>query len=485
MGSPAGSGLLRKPDTMLPQRLARSADTTEGVTPSPAVRAWIANRNAHQLHEARRIPFSGLHKWRFDDATGDLAHDSGKFFTIQGLRVQTDYGPVRSWTQPIINQPEIGILGILVKEIDGVLHCLMQAKSEPGNVNGVQISPTVQATRSNYTRVHQGSAVPYLEYFRDPAARMLTDVLQSEQGSWFYRKRNRNMIVEVDGPIELRDDFCWLTIGQLNELLAEDNLVNMDARTVLSCMPTGFEGSIAGERAHGSDLIHGSEIADAIAQSCDPVVGSLHTTPEVRSWITAQQSENIVRTSLIPLNAVRQWRRTSDEIHHDLGTFFSVIAVDVRTDSREVGGWTQPLLQPHGTGVVALLVKRVHGVLHALVNARVEPGYLDVVELAPTVQCTPENYGTSEADYRPPFLEFVQRRDPSRVLFDAELSEEGGRFFQARNHYQIIEVESDFPDHDLPDYHWLTLHQLNELMQHSHYINVQARSLIACLRGLR
>src|SRR5690349_14894378 len=67
--------------------------------------------------------------------------------------------------QPIINQPEVGILGILAKEFDGVPHFLMQAKVEPGNPRPLMLSPTVQATRSNYTQVHKGAQVKYLEYF--------------------------------------------------------------------------------------------------------------------------------------------------------------------------------------------------------------------------------------------------------------------------------------------------------------------------------
>ncbi|CAM5359048.1 GDP-mannose 4,6-dehydratase [Streptomyces cyaneofuscatus] len=90
-----------------------------------------------------------------------------------------DAGP--AWHQPIIVQPEVGILGILVKEFDGVPHFLMQAKMEPGNSNLLQISPTVQATRSNYTKAHKGADVRYLEYFRGPRqGRVLADVLQSE-----------------------------------------------------------------------------------------------------------------------------------------------------------------------------------------------------------------------------------------------------------------------------------------------------------------
>jgi oxidase EvaA len=40
-------------------------------------------------------------------------------------------------------------------------------------------------------------------------------------------------------------------------------------------------------------------------------------------------------------------------------------------------------------------------------------------------------------------------------------------------------------DTEPPDYRWLTLHQLAGLLQHSHYVNVQARTLVACLQGLR
>ncbi len=474
----ATTGLLRRPDVTLPRRLALSASTIDGgITPRAEVTDWITRRSLEQRHEVARIPFVALRNWSFHPASGDLRHDSGHFFRVEGLEVHSDYGPVPHWSQPIINQPEIGILGILVKEIGGVLHCLMQAKSEPGNINGVQISPTVQATKSNYTRVHKGKPVPYLEYFRDaPSEDMLADVLQSEQGSWFYRKRNRNMIVEVTGDVEPREDFCWLTIGQLQQLLRVDNLVNMDARTVLSCMPAGVEGN---------PLDAETDLGAAIARSAETSTASLHTSTAVMSWITSRQAQHEVSTATIPLNEVKQWQRGEDEISHDLGLFFSIIAVEISTNSREVQTWTQPLVRPYGTGVVALLVKRVDGVLHALVNARVEPGYLDVVELAPTVQATPENYTSALSGDRPPFLDLVLASRPEQVLFDTVMSEEGGRFHHACSRYQIIEVGADFSDEGLADFRWLSLHQLTDLLRHSHYVNVQARSLIACLRGLR
>ncbi|WP_237307948.1 NDP-hexose 2,3-dehydratase family protein [Streptomyces alboflavus] len=127
------------------------------------------------------VPFRELPQWSFT-RDGDLVHDSGRFFTVSGMRVRGPEGPGRD--QPVIVQPEIGVLGLLIKDLDGEPHVLLQAKAEPGNIDGIQLSPTVQATRSNYTRVHRGGATRHLEHFTGPGrGRVLVDSLQSEQGA--------------------------------------------------------------------------------------------------------------------------------------------------------------------------------------------------------------------------------------------------------------------------------------------------------------
>ncbi|RKT55646.1 NDP-hexose 2,3-dehydratase family protein [Saccharothrix australiensis] len=474
--------VLRTVDATTSPRLVASALATDGrVTDAAAFARWLDRCREQAPWSARPIPFAALRSWHFEAGTGNLVHDSGRFFTVEGLRVSSEAGPVREWSQPIFNQPEIGVLGFLVKEFHGVLHCLVQAKVEPGNCNGVQLSPTVQATRSNYTQVHGGRSVPYLEYFRDPGARhVIADVLQSEQGSWFYRKRNRNVVVEVgpDEDVEVREGFCWLTVGQLHRLLAEEDLVNMDARTVLSCLP------FAGTGLTGLFPAAADGFTASVARSMSEDEGGLHTTTELLSWITDARSADRVRTTPIPLRRVRGWRVTADAITHDDGIFFDVVAVEARIGNREVATWTQPLIRPCGLGVVAFLVKRVAGVLHVLVAARVEPGYLDEVELAPTVQCTPENYARLPPSARPPFLDDVLDAPPERIRFDTVLSEEGGRFFHARNRYLVVELPAAARLDAPAGFRWMTLHQLVGLIRHSYYVNVQARTLTACLHGL-
>ena len=157
------------------RRFRRSALTEEGrfLTTAEAL-SWLSATAAAARFVVEPIPFSDLGEWSFDQSSGDLTHRSGKFFRVQGLHASTDLAPPGEWHQPIIDQPEIGILGIIVKEFDGQLHLLMQAKMEPGNPLGVQLVPTVQATRSNYTQVHQGARPLYVDYMTD---RSLSTVL--------------------------------------------------------------------------------------------------------------------------------------------------------------------------------------------------------------------------------------------------------------------------------------------------------------------
>lgn len=452
----ARSPLIPRVTGELAARLDRSAAVTDAGRDlgTRDVSAWLDACLAAHVFEVDRIPFADLDAWSFDPETGNLGHRSGRFFTVEGLRVEVEDGPVPEWEQPIINQPEIGILGILAKEFDGVLHFLMHAKMEPGNPNLLQLSPTVQATRSNYTRQHQGAAVKFIEYFLEPRrGRVLADVLQSEHGSWFHHKFNRNMIVETLDDVPPDDDFRWLTVGQIGVLLQDSNVVNMDARTVLACVFPGQGESRA-----------------------------LLPDTALLSWITEQRSRHQVTARRVPLRGITGWTRGDHAITHDAGRYFSVVVVRVRAGNREVTSWTQPLFAPHGLGVAAFLVRRIDGVPHLLVHARVEAGFLSTTELGPTVQYTPSNYAHLPRESRPPFLDLVLNADRKRILYEAVHSEEGGRFLNAQSRYLFVKVdESEVPLVPPAGYQWVTPGQVRDLARHGGYVNVQARTLLACI----
>ncbi|MFJ1902138.1 MULTISPECIES: NDP-hexose 2,3-dehydratase family protein [unclassified Streptomyces] len=459
-------------------RLLVSARTPDSAaTPMDQVLGWLAEQARAGSFRVTRVPFAALRGWYFD-GDGNLRHESGRFFAVEGLHVTADGLPERGWKQPIIVQPEVGLLGIVVKEIDGVLHFLMQAKMEPGNINTLQLSPTVQATRSNFTGVHQGLGIPFLDLFLERGrARVLVDVLQSEQADWFLAKRNRNMIIEIDEDTstgDIGDGFRWLTFGQLLRLLRLDNVVNMDTRSILACLPT------AGAEPDGVDL-------DPVLRSFHGLSApSVHDTGEVLSWLTGIRALRELVQHRVPLAEVAEdgWTFTDEEIGHAGGRRFRVIGADISASNREVASWTQPLIQPQVPGLMALIVKRINGTLHALVQARVDVGHLNVAELAPTVHCRPADHTGPGTDPYPPFLADVLAAPAARIHYDAVQSEEGGRFYHAENRYTILEVPGEFSE-DVPrDYAWVTFSQLTELMAHGNYLNVELRTLVVCAHTL-
>ena len=79
---------------------------------------WIERRNQEVDVRVDEVPFADLRGWHFEAETGNLVHDSGKFFSIVGIDVRANIGNEQRWTQPIINQPEVGYLGIICKEFD-------------------------------------------------------------------------------------------------------------------------------------------------------------------------------------------------------------------------------------------------------------------------------------------------------------------------------------------------------------------------------
>lgn len=445
---------------------------------------WLAYRGAEQRLDVERVPFSAMDRWSFHPEDGRLAHESGRFFSVEGLHVATSSGWQREWLQPIMVQPEIGFLGLIVREVDGVIHALVQAKAEPGNRNAVQLSPTVQATRSNHTGVHNGAQVRFIEHFNGTRPiRVLVDVIQSEHGGWFLRKRNRNMVVEVLEDIPEHPNFRWLSLAQLRAMLRHDNVVNMDLRTVLACIPTRVE------RDRRDEVLNGMPERPFRTRLLHSFIGAgipAHNMNSLLSWVADVRTRRELIQRTRPLAEIERsgWIRHDDGMEHKAKKYFSIFGISVATSHREITSWMQPILAPASPGLLALLVKDIGGTLHALVQMRTEAGGLDVAELAPTVHCQPDNHADVPAEHRPAYVDYVLNAPRSQIRYHTWQSEEGGRFYHNENRYMLVEVPAEFDDSVTPDHRWMTFDQITYLLGHSYYVNIQLRSIIACAHAV-
>lgn len=462
----------------------KSMFSTESISGDESeILTWIKEQSNKIYVTVERINLNNIDNWNFNKENGCINHVTGHFFSIEGIEVSTNWGVINKWDQPIISQPEIGYLGFIVKEFNGVLHFLMQAKIEPGNINYVQLSPTIQATKSNYSQVHNGSKTPYLEYFKNVRNEdVLLDQLHSEQGSRFLKKRNRNIIINVENNIELLDNYIWVTLGQIKNLMKYDNIVNMDTRTIISCINYGnydlntitlFDHILSLKLKHSHlkfEFMKSALIDDAYTNDVNEIIHQ----------ITKNKSKYELQIKNKSLYDLENWLIKPDEIVREDGKFFKVIAVNVSISNREVKTWQQPMIQPSQTGLCAFICQRINGVMHFLVQLKIECGNRDIVELAPTIQCITGDYKLN--DSQPvPFLDRVLNSKKENIFIDTLQSEEGGRFYQENNR-NIIVIVDDNDVINIPDnFIWMTLNQLSYFNRFNNYLNIQARNLISTI----
>ena len=201
---------------------------------------WFNKKREESDMIVEEIGIKDLKKWNTDEKTGNISHDSKGFFEIIGVKVSNTFDREvgkEGWTQPMIAKNPGGILGILMKKINGVPHYLLQAKAEPGNIGKLQLSPTLQATTSNLLKAHGGKRPLFAEYFDESNnPKIIYAKWQSEDGGRFHLKSNYNMIVEIDENKELNvpDYFIWITLYQIKQLLKIENFVGPHVRGIIS-----------------------------------------------------------------------------------------------------------------------------------------------------------------------------------------------------------------------------------------------------------
>ena len=218
------------------------ACTGEGEPPEAVEKllAWLDERRRLCGMEVTEVPMSELAGWRIDASSGAISHETGEFFRVIGICVQNASArEVSSWCQPILFQPEMGILGILVQRRGGADRYLLQAKAEPGNLGKIQLSPTLQSTVSNLRRAHGGLKSQFADFFEHPRpGSVIYARYQGEDGGRLHLKKNLNMLVRVpeDEALAIPEDFIWVTMYQLKQLLQYENVVNIAVRSVIAAL---------------------------------------------------------------------------------------------------------------------------------------------------------------------------------------------------------------------------------------------------------
>ena len=432
-----------------------------------AVAAWRAEQRARSAFRCDEMPLAELRAWRRDAA--GLAHDSGGFFRIVAVRTRSNDATLDGHAQPFILQPEIGILGFLARPGADGPELLAQAKTEPGNEGATQLAPSFQCTPSNYTARHGGTPAPYLDAVASTQGTVLSDLRQSEQGTRFLGKFNRNMVVMLPSglaPPPAGPAWRWLRIADMFSLLGQDNVLNTDARSVLAGTPwRHWSGGAPFARWRGTAGF-GAALLASHASGVEA---------DVIPWLLAQRASVAIETARIKLADLTEWHADAAAIA-PLGTGgFAVRGYRVTAEDREVAHWDQPLVDSAGIGMIALLCQRRDGVLRILLQARAEPGLANRVEIAASVQVAP---GESPSGFA---AELASLAGSGTLHLRCQQSEEGGRFHRDGNEYRVVELPPDLPIAAPDSYRWATVATLEALCTTPGMATNEARSAASLL----
>lgn len=311
---------------------------------------------------------------------GSLANTRSEFFRVTALA-----DPVRG-TRLVLEQPEHALVGLVVADGPSGPALLLSIRAEPGLVGGACLSTTVQSTPSNYLRRHGGASTPMLAEVLDaPRADVLHESLQLDWHDLYVAKAKRYRVVRIPEQVVAPPGLVWVPLELTAELLRADDLVTNDLRAVL--VQWGLDrGSV-------------SSGAPALEDPFDR---------------TALAAERVPIDRLPTAGGGHEWRD---------GWGRHVAHVAVRSGTREVARWSQPLLVVPSDRRIALHVVGPGGAGGVLVARRPVPelgGWVLLDVGTPTAHA-----GTATR----------------RVLTSAE----GGRFL---HHRIMLEVHEH---HDVPE----------------------------------
>lgn len=381
--------------------------------------AWIEGFRRSPSMVVHQIDLSQCEPWVLNG--GVVMRPDSRFFRVVGV----DTG---NRVQLFLDQPEVGLLGFILADVDGTRRVLIQAKDEPGNKLLTQIAPTVQATKSNSDGAHGGLAVPYLDLFIKPTheQRVLNDSQSSEHGERFWKKQNRNKAILVSEPPPVANSrYEWFDLSEVLTLMDVDFLINTDSRSVLAATPWG--------------------------ELCDPGRAPFDGESEFHQLLSAsfqQDDDSLAMDSLITdvhaaRNQVREPPRfapISAERLRDSYTREWVRYIQVSSESREVGEWAQPIYETGGEEKLTLIVARRHGRLVVLIRLSEERGLRTHVELTTTIS----------NERVPPVIERLLLTGVVKATL--RQTEEGSRFYHSHAQFDLVDCDAEVDDGELRNY---------------------------------
>ena len=307
------------------------------------------------------------------------------------------------------------------------------------------------------------------------------DELQSEEGTRYYGKYNRNVVVDVTraGELELPAVFRWYGLDAVRVFAASSNVLNTDARSVLAGLDWNLLADDGGPFAHHATGTFGAQLRASMRA---PAALDDLSDADVLAWLQRLRVRASVRHSLLPLSALRNWIVEPDVIRErEREHGFCARQFAIHAEGREVATWDQPLIDSDGVGRLVLVLQERGGVLRVLVKASHEIGFLEGVQCAASVTIAPGALPRAGDPVEAALLGLLADGGSSLLMASCRQSEEGGRFHEDENDYQVAVLDPAVRVPESPLYRWLTLGQVRRLIAVPGTFSMEFRGVLALL----
>lgn len=404
---------------------------TKFATSATELKDFLASTLETSQFKLEKIKFSDQESWGYKD--GSLSHVSNGFFHVAGVRHQ-----VTKEEHLALYQPQGALTGLALFQDENDIYVLLQARVEPGNTGVAQYGPTIQSTPANYLCMHGGKKTSYVELFTGfhPKVNSLGHTEQLDLGKRYFQKTKSHHYLLLDEPVHTEENMIWASLSVILETALEDNFLNADLRSLLSVFDWDL---LIGKQYYATQ----QEESAKLSLLFDNDLGR-------KDW------------AFTPLDSLVKWNATDDGIVDQENTGIWVDLFKVSCKNREVAAWSQPLLCCKDMGHVKLLMREQNGQMEFLVAVRPEFGVSGEKSVLPSYVIYP-----GEAKSLP--------KIEGQVLAEMVQCEEGGRFLENNNLYQVILVEETYKADE--EQVWINARMLKSILKSSCKASFQLRCI--------
>ncbi len=195
---------------------------------------------------------------------------------------------------------------------------------------------------------------------------------------------------------------------------------------------------------------------------------------DLKSFLESTKEKSDFELSNIKLSQQSDWVLRKGVLSHTSNGFFHVTGLlDVQNNREHL-----VLFQPQSALTGLALYRDVHSA-YVLLQARIEPGNVNICQYGPTIQSTKANYLRFHGGRNTSYLELFDGFHPNaNPLSRSHQSDLGRRYYLKDKIHSYVELDQLIPTDE--NFIWVPLKVLFESVRCDNFLNTDLRSLISC-----